>query len=483
MPSAGPAHPACLFSHSDRCLQSDFDRGKDSIHLMKRAVSLLCALTCAVFGATGTPPLLAATKASAKATTKKPATKSAAKKAAAKPAAKPAAGPPFSISMTGVEDLAAWPEVFQARATPADALPVLSSGSQKLWGIGFNQGGKSYVAALIPDIQTGKTSRYMVKFQPQAEAPQPSALSFGPGKADITVMLGGKYFGRYNSTAVPKPFIWPIFGPGYVNVTRNYPMMDIAGEDHDHPHHRGLWFGHGNVNGIDFWAEGEKAGKIREKKLAREASPHAMKITSQNDWVGPDGKVVLQDERTVLFWDTDSPRFIDFFITLKATQGDVTFGDTKEGTFAIRVPKWMTVKDGTGHIETSEGAKDKDAWGKRAAWVDYYGVTPTMAVNGAALPNGGETEGVAILEYPSNFRFPTYWHARDYGLFAANPFGVKEFTGDKTQNGSYVIKKGQALTLGYRVIVHEGDTTKARIAGLAKQFYAGSGGHAAAGGQ
>lgn len=415
----------------------------------------------------------------------RPTAKTPAKKPAAKPTQKPAPTPspatvkqkpkvvpPAVVSLAGAQDLQEWPAVFQVPLVQAEALPQLRSDTGSEWGIGFTAGSRSYVAALLPRVETGKKQEYTVSFKPASDAPQPQKLAFGPGQADITVMLDGKYFGRYNSTAVDKPFVWPIFGPDYVNVVRNWPMMDIPGEDQDHPHQKGLWFAHGSVNGIDFWAEGDDKGKIRETKLSREQSPHVLKISSQNNWEAPGGKIILQDERTILFWDIDNPRVIDYFVTLKASEGDVTFGDTKEGTFAIRVPKWMTIKGGSGHIETSEGSKDKEAWGKRAAWVDYYGVTPTTAPNGVAIPNGGRNEGVAILEYPTNFRFPTYWHAREYGLFAANPFGAKEFTGNSAENGSYTLKKGQSLTLAYRVLVHRGNTSEARISDIAKQFYA-----------
>ncbi|MBW3599994.1 MAG: PmoA family protein, partial [Planctomycetes bacterium] len=176
-------------------------------------------------------------------------------------------------------------------------------------------------------------------------------------------------------------------------------------------------------------------------------------IVTRNDWVGPEGEKLLEDERTLVFGAEGDKRWIDFDITLKATEGEVTFGDTKEGTFGIRIPATMKVDAGMGgEIVNSEGQTDRAAWGKRAAWVDYHG------------PVDGKTLGIAIMNHPSSFRFPTYWHVRTYGLFAANPFGVSDFTGDKQQDGSKTLKKGDQITLRYRVLLHPGDEKVGRVA-------------------
>jgi hypothetical protein len=136
---------------------------------------------------------------------------------------------------------------------------------------------------------------------------------------------------------------------------------------------------------------------------------------------------------------------------LHASEGDVHFGDTKEGTMAIRVRTPLQLKDSSGsngaagHIRTSEGLTDAEAWGKRARWVDYFG-----EVEGAAV-------GVAIFDHPENLRHPARWHARDYGLFTANPFGVKHFTGNDSEPGGYTLPVGEDLTLRYRFVFHGGD--------------------------
>jgi len=130
----------------------------------------------------------------------------------------------------------------------------------------------------------------------------------------------------------------------------------------------------------------------------------------------------------------------------------VKFGDTKEGMLGVRVASSMDVDKGSGHILNSRGEKDGDAWGKQAEWCDYYG------------PVDGKTVGIAIMEHPTSFRYPTYWHVRTYGLFATNPFGLNAFTNGKTADGSYTIPAGGKITFRYRILIHEGTTEEAKIA-------------------
>jgi hypothetical protein len=167
----------------------------------------------------------------------------------------------------------------------------------------------------------------------------------------------------------------------------------------------------------------------------------------------------LEDERTLVFGGDSERRWIDFSVTLVANHGPVVFGDTKEGSFGVRVAETMKVDAKLGgRIVNSEGQIDKDAWGKRASWVDYQG------------PVDGKTVGIAILNHPSSFCYPTYWHVRTYGLFAANPFGVKDFTGDKSADGAYTLEPGKSIKLRYRVLLHKGDEKEGRVAEAFAQF-------------
>jgi hypothetical protein len=260
-----------------------------------------------------------------------------------------------------------------------------------------------------------------------------------------------------------KPILYPLMSSDGQMLNRAYPVEKLDTEtnpkENDHPHHRSFWFTHGNVNGIDFWGEtpsktGEpKIGKTVHRKFVETKSGSPASIITENDWIGPDGKRQLEDRRHLKFGADGDTRWIDFTIRLIASDGDVTFGDTKEGSFGIRVANSIRVdsKKG-GKIIDAEGHVDGDAWGKQASWVDYHG------------PVGDKTEGIAILNHPSSFRYPTYWHVRTYGLFAANPFGRAEFTNKKEPSGEYILPSGKSIDFSYRVILHPGDEKTAKIA-------------------
>jgi hypothetical protein len=294
----------------------------------------------------------------------------------------------------------------------------------------------------------------------------------------IAVTIDGKLFADYVIGNGPKPYVWPIVGPTGKEMTRAYSMKYVEGEKTDHPHQRSFWFTHGDVNGVDFWAEsrgdgspvpGAKEGRpaftghgkiVHREYLKNEVVDGAAVISTINDWVSPTGKKILEDERTLVFRDGGEWRSIDFNIILKATDGDVRFGETKEGSFGVRVPTVMDVdhKPAGGKIVTSEGKTDKDAWGTRAPWVDYSGVVD------------GDHLGIAVLNHPSSFRYPTRWHVRTYGLFAANPFGATSFDPKTTDESGATVKSGESITLRYRVIFHKGDAESADIAAAFKAY-------------
>ncbi len=271
----------------------------------------------------------------------------------------------------------------------------------------------------------------------------------------VDVKLDGQLFTRYLVKSGAKPILWPIIGPTGTAVTRGYPMVDELGpsERADHVHHRSLWLTHGDVNGHSFWHESNDPPTIVHREFVKVESGKRGTIITRNDWLDPTGKKHCQDVRTLTFHTLGNSRCIDFDAVLTAADAPVKFGDTKEGTFGVRVAGTMKVdaKKG-GRIVNSEGQTDREAWGKAAAWVDYHG------------PVDGKTVGIAILNHPGSFRFPTYWHVRTYGLFAANPFGLHHFKGSNTVDGSHTLEAGESCTLRYRVIIHEGDEKQAAIA-------------------
>ena len=270
-------------------------------------------------------------------------------------------------------------------------------------------------------------------------------LTYKAGEGFVEVLKGNLAVARYVYKDTPKPYIYPILAPDGPEVTRAFPMKEVPGEATDHPHHRSFWIGFGDVNGVDFWAEGEKTGKIVQKKLEFDSqSPGHWNIHTTNEWVGPDGKALCFEDRRYSFLSCDYGLLISTSITLAAARGDVKLGGTKEGFLAFRVAQGMQLKDGKGHILNSEGRKDADCWGKRARWCDYTGEV------------AGKTVGITIFDLPSNYGYPTYWHVRDYGLFAANPFGGKDFTGDEKKDSALTITRGKPVRLIYIALIHTG---------------------------
>lgn len=288
-----------------------------------------------------------------------------------------------------------------------------------------------------------------------------------PGR--LRVEIGDDLFAEYIHQGMPKPIIYPIIGPHGIGMTRNFPMKVVEGEAADHPHQRSFWYTHGDVNGVNFWNEGSVAGTIAQEKLLRAAiEGDRAVIATANKWQKPTGELVCSDTRTVAFSAIPGGRVIDFDITIQASAGDVTFRDTKEGTMGIRTHPNLQLRNDpkrgvvsvSGRAVNSEGVQGADIWGKRAKWVDYWGTIE------------GKVVGIAILDHPGNPCHPTWWHARDYGLIAANPFGVHDFEGKPRGTGDMKIPAGESRTWRYRFIFHEGDAEQAKIASLYAQYAA-----------
>lgn len=300
----------------------------------------------------------------------------------------------------------------------------------------------------------------------------------------VEVTIGGKAFATYFfDDAVPKPYLHPLRTASGIVITRGFPMRrDIAGESIDHPHHRALFFAHGDINGVDFWTEAEHAetapvhaggqtlqtshqfphGRAVFVKLDKvKSGADSGSLSARFKLVGPDGKTIAEEAQAYVFRGDQTTRAVDCEFTLRALKLAVKLGDTKEGTFAIRVVKALEEFSGMKMTDSEGRAGEKQIWGKRANWVDYSG-----AVEGREV-------GVAIFDHPSNPKYPTYWHTRGYGLFAVNPFGERDFTNDPKRDGSLTIEPGGALTFRYRVLIHEGDASAARVAEAYAQYAAG----------
>lgn len=273
------------------------------------------------------------------------------------------------------------------------------------------------------------------------------------------------------------PVFYPVLGPGQVPMTRNYPLKEVDGEDHDHPHHQSLWFAHSNINGETFWAVKEYRNRVPGHQVHQgfkkiESGDEGGCFVAETAYVASDGRTVLTDTRTVRILpvekDTD-PRILDIEIAFHASNGDIVFGDEKDAGMAIRVSVDLQVDkrvDGSkkmvtwkGHLVNSEGIEGIDTWGKAARWVDAYGKV------------GDSPVGVVIFDHPSNPRHPTTWHSRTYGLITANVFGKHFFENLEDRDaGQMVVPNGETKTFRWRYVFHQNDPVTAGVEGLYDQF-------------
>jgi hypothetical protein len=280
----------------------------------------------------------------------------------------------------------------------------------------------------------------------------------------IEVAIDGKPFTTfYFGPETHKPYLHPLRTADGTVVTRSYPMEMVEGETRDHPHHQGVWFTHGDVNGFDFWANSKltaKQGKVVLDKIRRvQGGDKTGIIEADFNWNDPTGKTLLKEHRRMTFYAEPDTRTVDFDITLTAVGEPVKFGDTKEGTFAIRIHDKMTEKAKGGMMTSSSGAQGmRQVWGKPFPWVDYSGTVE------------GKQVGLTIFDHPANPKHPTHWHSRDYGLFAANIFGEHDFYSDKTRDGSVTLEPGKSMRFRYRVVVHSGGTDPARSEDLFSRY-------------
>ncbi len=287
-------------------------------------------------------------------------------------------------------------------------------------------------------------------------------VKFDQKPATIDIAIDGKPFSTfYYGPDTTKPYLHPLRSADGVIVTRRWPMETVAGESRDHRHHRGLWFGYIDVNGINFWENEasyttENRGRIKLNRIvsAKDGVIHAL-----FDWRDPAGAVLLTEDRSMAFRGDATQRIIDVDITLTAVK-EVVFGDDKDGVFAIRVADEMNEQH-TGRIVNSNGAEGmKNTWGKPADWADYSGTVK------------GKRLGIAIFDHPANRGHPNRWHVRDYGLFAVNPFAQNAF--DETlPKKTTTVPPGQSLRYRWRVVIHPGGPKEAGIASLYERYAAG----------
>ena len=290
-----------------------------------------------------------------------------------------------------------------------------------------------------------------------------------------------------------KPILYPLRTSKGTVVTRSYPLEKVAGERTDHPHHISSWFNYGNINGVDFWNTPpdsvkresnakEKFGVIKHRAIkAVKSGKESAELDVTMDWIMPDGSKVMQEDDQIFFRAAKDVRIIDRIITLTAQDQKVVFNDSKEGAIGIRVarqleeptkealvftdeqgnPTKVPVLDNNGvggvYLNSDGKVGEKDAWGQRAKWMTLSGNVK------------GEDVVIGIFDHPKNPTYPTYWHSRGYGLFAANPFGAKEFTKGATVL-NYTLQPGEKSTFRFRILIHSGRLTKEQTEAFYQQF-------------
>lgn len=254
---------------------------------------------------------------------------------------------------------------------------------------------------------------------------------------------------------VRTPFLWPLKAEGGVGVTRNYPMGTDEPASEDHPHHRSLFLTYGDVNGYDHWHN----ETIRTRKVETGKGEDHAWIRLHNEWLNREAEAVLRERQELRFYDTPAAaRTIDVMSRLEAAYGDVRFGDDKEGLMAFRIrPEIQGNRAGV--LTNAEGEQgEANVYGKPSPWMDYSGPI-----------EGHGMRGIALFDHPDNFRHPTFWHVRDYGLAAANPFGARS-VGGEDRDGSHTLSEGDSMTFVYRILVHSGDARDARISRHYRRF-------------
>ena len=330
---------------------------------------------------------------------------------------------------------------------------------------------------------------------PEAEAANGNAVEViaRADKQRVDVYIDGDHFTSYLYSDYPssqkKPILYPLRTVSGKDITRGYPFEERAGERVDHPHHVGHWLNYGDVNGYDFWNHSAstpedrlpRMGTIVHKEVVSSSSGDnqgSLEVSAQ--WINPDEEVLLDESTRFVFHRMDNMRIVDRITTLTATNGPVSFTDNKEGMIAIRVtralehpddrPVLLTDEKGqplpereinnegvTGRYLSSEGIEGVDVWGTRAEWMLLSGTVQEEEV------------AVAIIDHPQNPGYPTYWHARGYGLFSANPLGQKALSNGADEL-NFALDEGASVTFRYRMAILPGGTAEHDVVELTSSF-------------
>ena len=316
-------------------------------------------------------------------------------------------------------------------------------------------------------------------------------LTHNEAQKRVTVTVDGKPFTAYiypGPSVLKKPVLYPIMSAGGNFITRGWPLDPRPGERIDHPHHVGMWFNYGDVNGHDFWNnstaitpdnKGPFGTIVHTGVKSMKSGKEKAELVVTADWLDQDGKVMLQETTTYVFLAGKDNRTIERITTLKAMDKEVVFKDNKEGLIGLRLarqleqpstkPEVFTDASGvatkvpvlnnegvTGLYHSSEGIEGDAVWGTRAQWVKLTGTV------------GNEALSIVLMDHPKNVGYPTYWHARGYGLFAANPLGQSILSNGKAPALNFTLPSGQSVTFRYRLLIHSGSLSDATLSQLTK---------------
>jgi len=310
-----------------------------------------------------------------------------------------------------------------------------------------------------------------------AQKAQTVTVTPAAGSKKVDISVGGKPFTSFwYPDTLEKPVLYPIRDAAGSLVTRSFPLDERDGDPTDHPHHIGLWFNYENLNGLDFWnnsyaipaSKKARYGWIRTEKVTETKSGSTGVLAYTANWTNQAKQVILQESTRFEFSGTAGERIIDRITTLTAVQ-EARFTDAKDGMLGLRLVHELqmptkqdqkftddkgnvtVVKGGTdklanGNYLTSAGKTGDDAWSTRGVWCKVYGKI------------GADSVSIAIIDHPKNPNYPTFWHARGYGLFAANPLGERVFTNGKSEK-NLTLKKGESVTFKYRIVISNGTQT------------------------
>ena len=323
-----------------------------------------------------------------------------------------------------------------------------------------------------------------------AQNSEPVKVVKSTAENKVDIFIGNKPFTTFlYPDTLEKPVLYPVHAANGTVVTRGFPLNPRPGDPTDHPHHIGIWFNFENLNGLDFWnnsyaiPQSKKSayGWIRTDRILEAKSGKTGVLAYHANWTNQQKEIILQETTRFEFSGDANQRIIDRVTTLKADM-DAVFKDAKDGMLGLRLAHELqipdaadqkftddkgnvtVVKGGSDHVAngtylTSAGKTGNDAWSTRGVWCKVYAKMGTDSVS------------IAIIDHPKNVNYPTFWHARGYGLFAANPLGEKIFTNGKSEK-NLTLKKGESVTFRYRIVITNGSETisTAKLNELAEGF-------------